>query len=220
MNRAMITGTTTIGTHAPMVNLVMATMSSTTKVADAPDAVDDHAPPPARFPLAQVVAHHARLAEREGGEHADGVERDEGVGDAAEGDDEHAGGDGEEEDAVGEHEAVAPVGELAGQVAVPGDDRRQPGEVGVGGVGGQDEDAGGGELQDARRTGSRRTPPGPSARSPSRRGSGTAGGGWPARHAEEQRAEDGRPSTSGWWRRSSTRAGGRRARRWRWPRRR
>ena len=54
--------------------------------------------------------------------------------------------DGEEDDPVGEHEPVAAVGELAGQVAVAGDDRRQPGEVGVGGVGGQDQDGERGEL--------------------------------------------------------------------------
>ena len=40
-----------------------------------------------------------------------------------------AGGDGEEDDAVGEHELVAAVGQLAGQVAVAGDDRRQAGEA-------------------------------------------------------------------------------------------
>ena len=56
--------------------------------------------------------------------------------------------DGEEDDAVGEHELVAAVGELAGQVAVAGDDRRQPREVGVGGVGGEDQDGERGELGD------------------------------------------------------------------------
>ena len=35
-----------------------------------------------------------------------------------------------------------------GQVAVAGDDRRQAGEVGVGGVGGEREDARGRELED------------------------------------------------------------------------
>ena len=49
--------------------------------------------------------------------------------------------------AVGEHQPVAAVGELAGQEAVSGDDRRQPGEVGVGRVGGQDQD---GERRDLR----------------------------------------------------------------------
>ena len=51
-----------------------------------------------------------------------------------------AGRAGEDEDAVGEHEPVAAVGELARQVAVAGDDRRQAREVGVGGVGGEDQD--------------------------------------------------------------------------------
>ena len=57
------------------------------------------------------------------------------------------GHDGEEDDAVREHEPVAAVGELAGQEAVAGDDRRQPREVGVGGVGGEDEDGERGELR-------------------------------------------------------------------------
>ena len=80
------------------------------------------------------------LAEGEPGEHAERVQRDQRRDVALEDDDQHAGDDGEEDDAVGEHQAVAAVGELAGQEAVPGDDRRQPGEVGVGRVGGQDQD--------------------------------------------------------------------------------
>ena len=50
--------------------------------------------------------------------------------------------------AVGEHELVAAVGELAGHVAVAGDDRRQPGEALVGGVGGEDQDGERGQLGD------------------------------------------------------------------------
>ncbi len=39
VNRRMISGITTIGSHAPLVNLVMDTISSTTPVAVAPRAL-------------------------------------------------------------------------------------------------------------------------------------------------------------------------------------
>ena len=54
----------------------------------------------------------------------------------------------EHEHAVREHEPVAAVRELARQVAVAGDDRRQAREVGVRGVGGEREDRGRRELEE------------------------------------------------------------------------
>ena len=102
------------------------------------DSVDHGRAPPVRLAQAEVVRDHARLAQREPGEHAEGVQRDQRRDVALEDDDQHAGDEGEEEHAVREHEPVAPVGELPRHEAVAGDDRRQPGEVGVGGVGGQD----------------------------------------------------------------------------------
>ena len=98
--------------------------------------------------LLLVMAHHAELRQRERGEHADGVERDQRVGEAAERDDQQRGGAGEHEHAVREHQPVAPVGQLAGQIAVAGDDRRQPREVGVGGVRREGQDRRGRELED------------------------------------------------------------------------
>ena len=128
---------------------------------------------------------------------------------------------GEQEDAVREHEPVAPVRELAGQVAVAGDDRRQPREVGVRGVGGEHEDRRGRELQDPEDGAVAEHRAGPSARSPS---ASWLGYGCEVvgehRDAEEQRAEDDAPSTRASWPRSSTPAAGTRARRWRSPRRR
>ena len=59
-----------------------------------------------------------------------------------------AGRAGEHEHAVGEHQPVAAVRELAGQVAVAGDDRRQPREVGVRGVRRERQDRRGRDLQD------------------------------------------------------------------------
>ena len=94
-----------------------------------------------------MVDDHSRLGEREPGEHADGVQRDE-VGDVtAEHDDECSGQGGEHEDPVGEDEPVAAVGELAGEEAVAGDDPGQAWKVGVGGVGGEDQDGEGGEWR-------------------------------------------------------------------------
>ena len=94
-----------------------------------------------------MVARHAGLGEREADEDADGVERDEpgdgGVGD----DDEQGGGTGQRDDPVGEHQAVAPLGELAGEEAVAGLEARQAREVGETGVGGEDEDQHRGGLE-------------------------------------------------------------------------
>ena len=44
-----MTGMAAITIHAPRMNFVEATMTSTTPVVDAPDGVDDHAPSPARL---------------------------------------------------------------------------------------------------------------------------------------------------------------------------
>ena len=189
---------------------------------DRADAVDHDVALPARLLLLLVVTHHARLRERERREHADGVERDQRVGDAAEGDDAAApAAPARNEDAVREHEPVAAVGELAGQVAVAGDDRRQPREVGVGGVGGEGEDRRGRELQHEVDDGAVAEHRAAHLRDHRllvarvrvevvRE----------HRHAEEQRAEDDAPSTSASSPRSSTPAAGTRARRSRSPRRR
>ena len=50
------------------------------------------------------------------------------------------GHDREHDDAVREHQPVAAVRELAREIAVAGDDRRQPREVRVRGVGGEHQD--------------------------------------------------------------------------------
>jgi hypothetical protein len=86
------------------------------------DAADRGPHPPTRLAPVALVHHHARLADRERREHADGVERYEGAGDAAEGDDEKRSRPAQEDDAVAEHQAVAPVAELPGQEPVTGDD--------------------------------------------------------------------------------------------------
>ena len=65
------------------------------------------------------------LADGEVDEHADRVQRDQQVGLAAEDDDQRRGHDAEHEDPVGERQPVAAQGELAGHVAVPGEDRQQ-----------------------------------------------------------------------------------------------
>ena len=67
-------------------------------------------------------------------------------------------GRGEHDDAVREHQPVAAVRELAREVAVLGDDRRQAREAVVRGVRREHEDRGGGELQDHEQRHRRRTP--------------------------------------------------------------
>ncbi len=144
----MISGMTTTGTQAPMVNFDTTTTTSTMPVATAPTLLMTAPLLPARLPLPAVVPDHAGLRQREAGEHAHGVERDEGGGHAAEGDEQAAGRQRQEQDAVGEHQPVAPVEQLPGEEPVPGDDRAHRRERVVGGVGGQDEDGGGGRLED------------------------------------------------------------------------
>ena len=74
------------------------------------------------------VPQHAELADGEGDEHPDHVELDQ-CGDVGlEGDDQHDREDGQHDDAVAVGQPVAPGVQLAGQVAVPGQDRaRAPG---------------------------------------------------------------------------------------------
>ena len=80
------------------------------------------------------------LRQREAGEHADRVERDEPV-DLGVGDDQHRDrGDGEEDDAVREDQAVPALGELAGHEVVFGVEAREAGEVGEARVRGEHED--------------------------------------------------------------------------------
>ena len=132
--------------QAPRANLVTPTTTATTPVARAPRALIGDAPAPARLAQAPVVAHHPGLGEGEGHEDAHGVEGDQ-VGHAAPEDHHQPGGDGgQEDDARGEGQAVAPEGELVGQEAVAGHQAGQAGEVGEGGVRRQDQQDGGGEL--------------------------------------------------------------------------
>ena len=96
----------------------------------------------------------------------------------------------EHDDPVREHEPVAAVRELARQVAVLGDDRRQAREPVVRGVRGEDEDRRGGELQEHEQRARCRTPAGPSCAITVRSWLGY--GCEPVREhrdAEEQRAE-------------------------------
>ena len=66
-------------THAPSANFETATSTATIAGRDRADAVDDGAAPPAGSLVAQPppVPDHAGLAEREGDEHADRVQRDQ-----------------------------------------------------------------------------------------------------------------------------------------------
>ena len=90
--------------------------------------------------LARPVTHHAHLGEREGDEHAHDVELDETGRVGLEADEEGHGPQPQDDDAVGEGQAVAALGELAGQELVTGQDAGQHREPVEGGVGGQDQD--------------------------------------------------------------------------------
>ena len=81
--------------------------------------------------------HHAGLGEGEADEHPHRVEGDQ-PGHAGVEDHQQQGGTATQgEDAVAEHHAVPQGGQLAGQEAVLGQEGRQAREIGVGGVGGQ-----------------------------------------------------------------------------------
>ncbi len=74
-----MSGITTTGIQAPSVNFETTTTTSTMPVATQPTALMTR--PRCQFGSSQpqVVADHAGLAEGEAGEHADGVERDQGA---------------------------------------------------------------------------------------------------------------------------------------------
>ena len=126
--------------QAPSTNLAWITSSVTIPVAVAPSAVHDGALAPAGLFEPQPAAHHACLGEREGGEDADDVEVDEGDDVGVEDPDQDGGQAGEHDDPVRVDEPVAEVHELAGEVAVAGEDGGQPREALVRRVGGEDED--------------------------------------------------------------------------------
>ena len=86
------------------------------------------------------VPDHARLAQRERDEHADGVERDQPRDLGLEADHEHDRERGEDDDAVGEGQPVAAGVQLAGQVAVLREDRAEHREAVERGVRGQHQD--------------------------------------------------------------------------------
>ena len=77
---ATITGTSTMMNQAPPANLVTPMTIVTTTGGERTATVDEQAEPPALLLDAEVALGHAGLRQRERGEHADGVERDE-VGD-------------------------------------------------------------------------------------------------------------------------------------------
>ena len=102
---------------------------------------------PAALSKLAVVDDHAGLGEREAREHADRVQGDQRAGVTAERDDQPGRDQRQDDDAVRVHEAVAAVGQLARQVAVLRDERRHPREVGERGVGREDQDGEGRDLQ-------------------------------------------------------------------------
>src|SRR6267378_7398339 len=102
-----------------------------------------------RAALSPPVHHHAGLRKREGQESADGIERDEPIGDTAEKNEESAAEHREDNDAVGVDQAAATVSESVWKVIVLSDGAAETRKIGEGGVGGQrkdDEDGGDGQI--------------------------------------------------------------------------
>ena len=104
------------------------------------DGVDPHPPPPARLRVAAPVEDHAALAEREAHEHAHRVERDQQRRDASEVDEQRPRHHRQQDDPPAEGQPVAPERELAGHVAVGGEQRGQARERVVAGVRRQEQD--------------------------------------------------------------------------------
>ncbi len=106
--------------QAPSANLATPTMIATMPVATAPAPLSAARQRQPRSSCAQPppVAHHPRLAEREGDEDADRVERDQVRDAAAEDDDQRRREHGEHHDADAEGQAVAAELELARHEAV------------------------------------------------------------------------------------------------------
>ena len=112
-----------------------------------PNPVDQGLAQPALALLLPPMHHHAGLGEGEADEHPHRVEGDQ-AGHAGVEDHQQQGGAATQgEDAVAEHQPVPQGGQLAGQEAVLGQEGRQAREIGVGGVGGQQQDQQGGQLQ-------------------------------------------------------------------------
>ena len=120
--------------HAPSVNLATRTTMRVTPVATAPTPLMIMRRTDALAALPLPVHHHARLGEREGEEGADGEERDEAIGDAAEDDQQECGEADQRNDAVGVEQAAPADLEDVRQIVVHRDGARETREVGVRGI--------------------------------------------------------------------------------------
>ena len=137
-----------IAIQAPARNLVTSTMTKTTAVIARPKVLisprAEHPPSHRRVGLGLQepgpVPDHPELAEVEGHEDADDVELDQPGDLGVEGDDQRDRHEGQDQDAVAVGEPVAAGAELAGQVAVLGQDRGEHREAVEGGVGGEHQD--------------------------------------------------------------------------------
>ena len=124
-------------TQAPSVNFETRTTASVIAVQIAPRPLIDHRPRRARAAIATPVLDHPRLRERERQEGPHGEQRDQGIGDPSEDDEQGARQSRQDQDAVRVDQPAAPVGEGVGQEAVLRDHPAEAGEVGEPGVGRQ-----------------------------------------------------------------------------------
>src|SRR3989442_11945460 len=95
--------------------------------------------PPMRTAIFPPVHDHAGLRKREGKKSAQGIERYEPIGDAAEKDEQAAAEHRQDDDAVGIDEPTPAVHEGVREVVVLRDGAAEAGKIGEGGVGGERE---------------------------------------------------------------------------------
>ena len=163
---ATSTGTRITTRYAPSRNFSDTTIARTTAVRTRAARVDGQPPAPARLRLTRrQCLTMPDLAEREAEEDADRVERDQRVRVAAERRQQHEGDRRQQDDPPRVREPVAAERELAGHVAVLGQDRGEAREGVEARVRGEEQDQRGarGERRDERRP-ARRTrlaPPAP-----------------------------------------------------------
>ncbi len=100
-------------------------------------AVDSRLPLPAPPTLFVPMAHHPRLRQGEGEKSTYREQRDKPVSLPIKDDDQARSQESQGDDTVGKDQPVAQVGQLARQVAVAGENGRQPGKVSKSGLGRQ-----------------------------------------------------------------------------------
>ena len=113
------------------------------------ESIHECALQPTRTAIFPPMHDHAGLREREGEKRADGIERDQPVGDAAEKNEHATAQHGQDDDAIGVDQSPAAVAENMREVVVLRDGAAETRKISEGGIGGQrenDEDRADGQI--------------------------------------------------------------------------